>query len=148
MLKCAECNEPIESRDKGWDTPDGGILCMGCFRQMGQKMFASSAAAATGDAKKLLRKWAKEEYADLVPYELLKETIEAGMRRIFSPKSDVETEIGGTARRVQFMTALQIEEAKAGVVRALRDAINKGLDELEREALDNMRRLRDLGAQG
>lgn len=148
MLTCNECGDPLESRSQGWDLPDGGILCVACFRQMGQKMFASSEALATGDAKKLLRKWAKEEYAEVVPHELIKEAIEGGMRQAFRPGGDVETAVGTAARRIQFMAALQVEEAKLNVVRGLRQAISQGLDELEREARENMRRLRDLGTQG
>ncbi len=126
--------------------PDGTIICLKCFREMGQKALASSREIVRGDRKKLLHKWAKEEYAESVPRDVLRTVVEHAVRNILT-KGDPEVEFGNATTRLQFVTGMQVEEAKLTVVRELRKIITKGLYELERESLDNIKRLHDLGTQ-
>lgn len=107
-------------------------------------MFASSQSAVAGERTKLLRKWAKEEYADVVPRDVLRDAVENGVRKILTG-GDPETAYGETVARIQLMTATMVERVRIEVVRGLRVAIEEGLAQLENEARENLRKLHDLG---
>jgi hypothetical protein len=144
-MECAECHAPTD-RERGWDVGDGKLLCMACFRAMGQKALAVSEDVVAGDRKKILRRWAKEEYAESVPREIISPILEEVIRRVLT-QEDPRVAMGNGTTRVQLVTAMQVEQAKVEVVRGLRTAVMKGLDDLEHEARENMRKLRSLGAE-
>ncbi len=142
-MECAECHAPV-SREEGFDIGDGKHLCLTCFRTMGQKALAVSQDAVAGDRKKILRQWAKEEFAESIPRSVIRPIIEEAVRQTVTG-DDPQVALGQATNRIQLVTAMQVEQAKLEVVRAFRTAVGAGLDELEHEARENMRKLRSLG---
>ena len=121
---CTKCRKPVRPAD-GFDVGTS-FYCRICFVDVAQEH-----RNLTKEDRNILRREVKEEMAALIDREALRELIEDGCSEVVCER-DPEPRINSMVNEINRMAALAMHKELLGVLAAIRDEIDRQIEDLRK----------------